>query len=77
MTPSVENTEELSPQEKNLLKRIFAQRVIRDKEGNPINHRVWFKNIFNPILRKLGWVIVSNVQDDGTISGYSVRKYKK
>lgn len=76
MISNEENTEELSSREKSLLNRLFAQRLVRDKNGQPINHRVWFKNIFNPVLRRLGWVIVSYV-DDGKVIGYSVRKYKK
>lgn len=72
-----ENTEDLSVNEKGFLKRLFSQRLVRDKNGTPINHRVWFKNIFNPTLRRLGWVIVSYVDDTGKVVGYSVRKYKK
>ena len=50
--------------------------IIRDAEGNPVNHRIWFKNIFNPFLRKMGWVIVSVLDAGGkNIIGYEIRKY--
>lgn len=37
-------------------------------------HRVWFKVILNPILRKFGWSIVS-VFDNDKLLGYKIRKY--
>lgn len=37
-------------------------------------HRVWFKIILNPILRIIGWSIVSIVEKNKVI-GYGVRKY--
>lgn len=42
-------------------------------------HRTWFKILLNPILRKLGWVIVSNMEDkDGKWKciGYGFRRYR-
>ena len=37
-------------------------------------HKAWFKIILNPILRILGWSIISVVENDIVI-GYEVRKY--
>lgn len=37
-------------------------------------HRVWFKVIFNPILRYFGWSIVSIVDMDKVL-GYELRRY--
>ena len=37
-------------------------------------HRVWFKVIFNPILRKFGYSIVS-VFSNEKLLGYQLRKY--
>ena len=37
-------------------------------------HRVWFKIILNPILRKFGWSIVS-VFDNNKLRGYQLKKY--
>lgn len=38
------------------------------------HHRVWFKVIFNPILRKFGYSIVSKFKDDKLV-GYSLKRY--
>jgi uncharacterized protein (DUF111 family) len=53
--------------------------VIRDPQtGEIVHHRIWFKNIFNPFLRKHGWVIATNVDDEtGKVLGYVVKKYDK
>lgn len=37
-------------------------------------HRTWFKVIFNPILRKFGWSIVSVFSGDKLL-GYQLRRY--
>ena len=37
-------------------------------------HRTWFKVIFNPILRKFGWSIVSVFENDKLLR-YELRKY--
>ena len=40
-------------------------------------HRTWFKIILNPLLRKIGWVIVSRVDEEtDKILGYQLRKFK-
>jgi hypothetical protein len=38
------------------------------------SHKTWFKVIFNPILRKFGWSIVSVFEGDKLL-GYQLRKY--
>ena len=70
------NTEKLSPKEKRWIFTLLQNELIKDEDGNSINHRIWFKNIFNPLLRRLGWVIVTKVDGD-KILGYEIRKYKK
>ena len=37
-------------------------------------HRTWFKILFNPILRKFGWSIVS-VFNDNKLKGYQLKRY--
>ena len=37
-------------------------------------HRIWFKVLFNPILRRFGWSIVS-VFDNNILKGYQLRRY--
>jgi hypothetical protein len=37
-------------------------------------HRAWFKVLFNPILRRIGFVIVSCF-DDSKLTGYQLRRY--
>jgi hypothetical protein len=71
------NTIPLEKKEKEPLRDWLRGHVIRDSEGNMINHRIWFKNIFNPFLRSMGWVIVTKVNDDGIVSGYQIKKYNK
>ena len=66
----------LEKNEKKSLNQWLRGNLIKDPTGNPINHRIWFKNIFNPFLRKMGWVIVTKVNDKNEVSGYEVRKYK-
>lgn len=39
-----------------------------------VRHRTWFKVLLNPILRKIGWSIVSVVSDNKVL-GYELRKY--
>lgn len=60
----------LEKQEKETLLQWLKGHVVRDDKGFPINHRIWFKNIFNPFLRSMGWVIVTKVDDDGKVIGY-------
>ena len=38
------------------------------------SHKTWFKVIFNPILRKFGWSIVSVFEGDKLLE-YQLRKY--
>ena len=38
------------------------------------HHRTWFKVILNPVLRRLGFSIVSIFQD-GVLKGYAIRRY--
>jgi hypothetical protein len=38
------------------------------------SHRTWFKILFNPILRKLGYSIVSCFEND-ILRRYELRKY--
>jgi hypothetical protein len=50
--------------------------VVRDPlTGEIIHHRIWFKTILNPFLRKHGWVIGTNVDANGKVLGYVVQKY--
>lgn len=50
------NTVPLNNNEKETLKQWLLGHIIRDKEtGEAINHRIWFKMLFNPFLRKHGW----------------------
>lgn len=39
-------------------------------------HRVWFKNLLNPIFRKLGFSIVS-IFDGDKLLGYKLMRYPK
>lgn len=55
---------------------IVKDTFIRDSKGEIINHRIWFKNAFNPILRKLGFVIVTTLDaETEKIEGYRIRRY--
>jgi len=44
------------------------------KNKNIITHRTILKIVLNPILRKIGWSIVSHVEDDRFIK-YEIRSY--
>lgn len=49
---------------------------IRDEKGEIVSHRIWFKNIFNPILRKLGFVIVTKLETETEkLIGYGIKRY--
>ena len=51
-------------------------KLIRDKNGRLTNHQIWFKNWFNPILRKIGLVIVSSFdKENENFMGYNIRRY--
>lgn len=65
----------LEKNEKETLNQWLKGHMVKDEEGNVINHRIWFKNIFNPFLRSMGWVIVSKVDDKNNLIGYEIRKY--
>lgn len=67
----------LDTQEKETLLHWLRGHVVRDAQGTPVNHRIWFKNIFNPFLRSMGWAIVTKVDDIGNVIGYQVKKYKR
>ena len=70
------DTMPLDKNETTILAKWFKGHIDRDADGNPVTHRVWFKNIFNPFLRKMGWVIVSVTDDDEKeIVKYEIRKY--
>jgi hypothetical protein len=71
------NTKSINKLEKKIFHRWFCGYLIKDEQGNFINHRIWFKNILNPFLRLIGCVIVTHVDKTGKIKGYSIRKYKK
>ncbi len=38
-------------------------------------HRTWFKLLFNPILTKFGWIIVSVFNYNDDLLGYEFREY--
>lgn len=67
----------LETQKKETLHQWLGGHLVKDVWGNSINHRIWFKNIFNPLLRAMGWLIVTRVDDMGNVDGYEVRKYKE
>lgn len=69
------NTIPLEKKDKETLKQWLKGHLVRDEKGSVMNHRIWFKNIFNPFLRSMGWVIVSKVGDKDNITGYEIRKY--
>jgi hypothetical protein len=50
--------------------------LVYDKEGKLISHRRWFKVIFNPILRKFGWQIVTQIDKKENFIGYILKKYE-
>ena len=39
------------------------------------SHKIWFKTMFNPILRKINLEICS-IERDNKIIGFGIRKYK-
>lgn len=43
--------------------------------GTPACHRIWFKNIFNPILRKIGRSIVTVMDENNKVIGYELKLY--
>lgn len=59
----------------NLTVPYFKGRLIRDKDGSPINHRIWFKVLLNPILRTFGYVIVTHLNEQEDVTGYSLKTY--
>jgi hypothetical protein len=67
----------LEKPEKETLQQWLKGHLVKDTQGNPVNHRIWFKNIFNPFLRSMGWVIVTKLDDNGNVDGYEIRKYRK
>lgn len=68
----------LNTHEKETFRQWLLGHVIRDPQtGEAVNHRIWFKNIFNPFLRKNGWVIATKVDDNGKVLGYVVKKYNQ
>lgn len=53
-------------------------KLIYDADGKLISHRIWFKVILNPILRKLFHKhIVTHLNEDNIVVGYELKKYKK
>jgi hypothetical protein len=38
-------------------------------------HKAWFKVLFNPVLTKFGWIIVSHFDDSNKLLGYSFYEY--
>lgn len=48
--------------------------LVKEQDGSVVCHRVWFKIILNPILRKLGYVIVTHL-DQEKVTGYSLQTY--
>lgn len=62
--------------DKRFLSNLLSTQLEKDKGGNVIHHRIWFKNIFNPLLRKMGYVIVSKIENNKVI-GYEIRKKLK
>jgi hypothetical protein len=53
--------------------KIFRGYFVYDETGTAINHRIWFKVLFNPVLRLFGWVIATQA-DNGKVLGYTMRK---
>jgi lipopolysaccharide biosynthesis protein len=48
---------------------------IYNEKGEAIHHCIWFKKLLNPFLRRIGFVIVTNVSEGDEVLGYSIRKY--
>jgi len=69
------DTTSLDKAKKETPRQWMEGHIVRDVQENPINHRIWVKNIFNPFLRFMGWVI--NANDNGNVIGYKAKKYNK
>jgi hypothetical protein len=54
----------------------FLTEEERDLCPNHTVHRHPLKVAFNPLLRKLGFVIVSHFSDGGDFQGLELRKYR-
>jgi hypothetical protein len=66
----------LNKSEKETFRQWLLGHVVRNPQtGEMVHHRIWFKTILNPFLRKHGWVIATNVDDAGKVLGYVVQKY--
>jgi hypothetical protein len=39
-------------------------------------HRTRLKVVLNPLLKRLGWVIVSIIDDEKGFEGYALRRWK-
>lgn len=50
-------------------------KVIFDDDGQVLCHRVWFKILLNPILRRFGHCIVTCLDKDNKVTGYQFRRY--
>ena len=51
--------------------------IIKDKDNNVIMHRTLLKIIFNPILIKMGYSIVSHIDENNKFVRYEIRPYPK
>lgn len=51
--------------------------IIKDKISDTITHRTVLKIIFNPILRKFGYSIVSCFDEKDNFMKYKIREYPK
>ncbi len=46
------------------------------ENGKPVRHRTWFKVLFNPVLRRMGFVIISVFDEPSNrVLGYRLRRY--
>lgn len=48
--------------------------AIYSEEQDSIEHKTWLKFLFNPVLRFLGWTIVSLFKNQ-KFDGYELRRY--